>query len=565
MKWREKWNAASSSAQCWIVAGVMSLLGALLRLPDLSHPHVLMFDETYYVKDAYALSHLGYEGTWGQGANPLFVHNDMSALSSDPAFIVHPHLGKWLISMGMTLFGANSSFGWRLMPALAGIVTITLVVRLMWRLISSPLLAGLAGLFVALDGVGISESRIALLDVFLAPFALGALLMLLRDREEHAAIINNAATASRQPLTRAPHAGARWWLIGAGVMLGLACSVKWSALYMLAVVGIMVVVWDTMALKRTGMKSWLIEGVVASGIGDFVRLVPTAFVVYMASWFSWFTHPLAYGHGWAASQRQQGLPVSWGWLPDSLRDLLHYHELMYTFHVNLESEHPYASNPLGWLVQSRPTSFFWPSEAEMGNQAHACGADRCVQAITSIGNIPMWWAALVALVVVIVLAIRWEDWRAWVILSGYLGFYVPWLFYMDRTIFTFYTVAFMPFVAMALAWALGWAMGIVKRPLVTSAMGSSSEASTQTTVALDDEHNGGYTETALMCPDDNQPVGRQGGLQADHTGLNKWGLILSSGVVASVVIFTILWLPLWTGRTISYDWWYWHMWLDSWI
>ncbi|MEY4390538.1 MAG: hypothetical protein RLZZ400_281, partial [Actinomycetota bacterium] len=34
-------------------------LGAVLRLWDLGYPHKLVFDETYYVKDAYTLSKLG--------------------------------------------------------------------------------------------------------------------------------------------------------------------------------------------------------------------------------------------------------------------------------------------------------------------------------------------------------------------------------------------------------------------------------------------------------------------------------------------------------------------------
>ena len=49
-----------------------------------------MFDETYYVKDAYSIWHLGYEGTWAQNANASFVRGNFSTLSPEASFVVHP-------------------------------------------------------------------------------------------------------------------------------------------------------------------------------------------------------------------------------------------------------------------------------------------------------------------------------------------------------------------------------------------------------------------------------------------------------------------------------------------
>ena len=39
----------------WIATGIVTLIAALTRLIGLGHPDRLMFDEIYYVKDAYAL------------------------------------------------------------------------------------------------------------------------------------------------------------------------------------------------------------------------------------------------------------------------------------------------------------------------------------------------------------------------------------------------------------------------------------------------------------------------------------------------------------------------------
>ena len=84
-----------------------------------------MFDETYYVKDAYTLSHLGYEARWPDKANESFAAGDPDVYLTDGSFIVHPPLGKWIIAAGMAVFGTDSAFGWR--------VGIAVVVVSMWR------------------------------------------------------------------------------------------------------------------------------------------------------------------------------------------------------------------------------------------------------------------------------------------------------------------------------------------------------------------------------------------------------------------------------------------------
>ena len=55
-----KWARFPMSAQAgWIATLVTTLLAALIRLPGLGTIKTLVFDETYYVKDAYSLMTLG--------------------------------------------------------------------------------------------------------------------------------------------------------------------------------------------------------------------------------------------------------------------------------------------------------------------------------------------------------------------------------------------------------------------------------------------------------------------------------------------------------------------------
>lgn len=560
----------------WIATVVTTLIAAFTRLWNLGSPHEIMFDETYYVKDAYSIWHLGYEGTWAQNANASFVRGNFSTLSPEASFVVHPPLGKWLIATGMELIGPASSWGWRLAVALAGIATVFLLCRLVWRLFPSPLLVGLAGLFLAIDGVGITESRIGLLDGFIGFFALAAVYCIVRDRQsqrERIARLLEGTTAG----ALAPKAGWRPWMISAGVLLGCACSVKWSGLYLLATIGIMTVIWDGTALRAVKAKVWKLETLVSRGWGNFMRLVPVAGVTYLLSWFGWFMNPSAYKHGWAAAERAAGRG---SWLPDSIADFIEYHRAIYKFHVGLSTPHSYMAKPSGWLLQMRPTSFYWQSNDTLGADAYQCDTRNCVRAITSIGNIPIWWAAFVAVFVVVAYVALKRDWRGWVVLAGYIGLYLPWFMYWDRTIFTFYTVAFVPFVVLALTVALGWGIGLLDGDGVVTAgsggsAGSGSAGATGSAGAAGADASAGYASDDVAAKETNAQgnlkdelgtyLGGGQVLGKDYEPSMFMGLILTGIIALAAVVFAFLWWPIWTAQVVDYNFWLWHMLFKSWI
>ena len=85
-----------------------------VRDPDRQpgYPNKLVFDETYYAKDAYSLLQFGYERNWPTDANAKIIAGNLDAMQDTASFIVHPPVGKWLIAAGEQLFGMNS-FGWR--------------------------------------------------------------------------------------------------------------------------------------------------------------------------------------------------------------------------------------------------------------------------------------------------------------------------------------------------------------------------------------------------------------------------------------------------------------------
>lgn len=188
-----RWRASVASdpalrrALGWLAPTLITLFAALLRLANLDHPHELAFDETYYVKDAWSLWTLGYEGTWSDGANAAFNAGDGDAIAAalDPegSFVVHPPLGKWLIALGMAATGPTSSFGWRVAVAVLGSLSVLVLFFIAKALTRSLLAASIAGFLLAIDGLSIVMSRTALLDGILTFFILLGFLFVLYDRQ----------------------------------------------------------------------------------------------------------------------------------------------------------------------------------------------------------------------------------------------------------------------------------------------------------------------------------------------------------------------------------------------
>ncbi len=435
----------------WVGTLAVTLLAAVLRLWDLGRPHALVFDETYYVKDAHTLGREGYERQWPDDPNAAFEAGDVTSYLDSAAYVVHPPVGKWMIWLGMELGGgATSAFAWRLASAVAGVVAVLLLVRIARRLFASSLMGVLAGFLLAVDGEAIVHSRTALLDQFLMLWVLVAFGCLVVDREwarrrlasRVAAVLDAGGTVAHY----GPRLGMRWWRLAAGVSLGLACGVKWSALYFVAVFGILTVLWDLTARRAAGVGRWWEDALVVDAVPAFVWIVPTAALTYVATWWSWFASPGAYLRRWAVENPGEGV----GWLPAPLRSLWHYHGQMMDFHTSLDSEHGYAAHPLGWIVQWRPTSFYWERVAAGEAGCGAQVADGCASAVTSLGNPVLWWAGALAVVAVLVLGVTRRDWRAPAVLSGLVAGWVPWFFFAERTIFTFYSIVFLPWVVLGL-------------------------------------------------------------------------------------------------------------------
>lgn len=464
------------------------LLGGFFRFYNLGYPRSLIFDETFYVKDAWSLIHNGYESSWPAGSDLRWAQGDPSGFSTAASFVVHPPLGKFLIALPMLLFGAQNSWAWRLSSALFGTLAVLLIMLVAKRLFGSQSAAVLAGLLLAIDGHAIVMSRTALLDGFLMFFVLLAFYFLLLDRDQ---------TRVRYQLNPQGVFWKRPWLVATAITLGLATSVKWSGLYVAAFFGVYVVISETLLRRRLGSKTWVADGLVGQTFANLVLMLPAYVGVYVFNWMGW----IVTRGGW-----DRNSAGNW------FASLLKYHQDIYNFHVTLHTPHSYASNPISWLFMLRPVSFYWQS-SECPPNPNGCAAE-----ISAIGNPFIWWAGAIAVMYLTIHYIRFRNRTEGLILLGLGAGYLPWLLYMNRTVFQFYAITFLPFTILALVYVL--------RSLW-------------------------YRVTPnYFAPDDNR-------------GIYKWRKPIAIYLV-SVCLISFYFLNLVWGFTTPY--WYWisHMWLGNW-
>lgn len=498
----------------WVAPTLIVLLAGVLRFYNLAHPNAIVFDETYYAKDAYSYVHYGYELSWTKDANASFVAGHPSGiLPNSPEYVVHPPLGKWMIAAGMAIFGDNNPFGWRVSAAVIGTLSVALIAYAAWLLFRSVTVSTIAALLAAVDGLMLVESRLALLDIFQMFWILATFVCLLLDRiHARRVLARNIAEAARQyrgelpPMSWGPGMGLRLWRVAAGVCAGAAVGVKWNSLFFIAAMGLLTVFWDMNARRIVGLPKWGLIALVRDGIPAFVQMIGVGLLVYLSTWAGWFQSSNAYFRHWAQENPGKGLL----WLPEDLRSLWEYHASAFKFHSGLSTPHTYSSQAWQWLILGRPTSYFYESP-KLGSAG--CTVKSCSEAILNIGNPAIWWAFIPAILVGLFVFLLKRDWRFGALLLVFGAGYFPWFMYPTRTMFYFYALSFEPFLVLLLAGALGLCLSGARGSVVRARVGV-------TVVVL---------------------------------------------YLVGVLVLSAYFMPLWTAQVIPYEQWYSHMWFKSWI
>ena len=415
----------------WGLTLLVTAIAALVRWPRLGIPEDVVFDETYYVKDAYALLTNGYEREAVEKANEFLLEGRTDLFQTVGSFVAHPPMGKWIIALGEQIFGLNS-FGWRAGVAFMGTLLVLVTTRVAIRLLRSIWFGTLAGFLLAIDGLAIVMSRTALLDGIMTTFIMMGIACLLLDRD----YARNRISRNLKPESRF---GGRFtwhpWRIPAGIFLGLAIATKWSALWYLAVIGLLTVIWEYSFRKIRHAKNPIWGTLLVDSWWAKIQLLVPAFLVYLASWTGWIRSE----DGWGRNPDSLGIV-------NTLKSLLSYHEQMWNFHINLATDHSYEAYALGWPILFRPTSFYYKE-----NLAN-CASSNCASEVLAIGNPLIWWSGVIAILLLLINFLRSRNWRAGTLVLLFLAGWAPWLMFPERTMFYFYSIVYLPFLVMAIAY-----------------------------------------------------------------------------------------------------------------
>ncbi|GAA3438234.1 dolichyl-phosphate-mannose--protein mannosyltransferase [Kutzneria kofuensis] len=420
----------------WLVTITVTLVGGLVRFWHLGSPTdrgYPVFDEKYYAPEAWQmLRNGGYEDDVGEKY----------------AFIVHPPVGKYLISIGEWLFGYDG-WGWRFSSAVAGAVCVFLIVRIGRRLTRSTMLGALAGVFLICDGVSHVQSRTALLDIFVALFVVIAFGCLLVDRDQvrnRLAVAVGEGWAEESPW--GPRLGFRWWRFAAGISLGLACGVKWNGIYYIVAFGLLSVIWDATARRAAGVDRPWVGALVRDVLPALWSLVVIPVAVYFAMWWGWFGSETGVDRHTYASVFQSFLGYE--------ADVLHFHETL----LSSNHHHYWESKPWTWPMGLRPMLYY--IEQSPSPYAAGCGASQCVSAEMLVGTPAMWWLAFPMIGWSLWRALVRFDWRHAAVMVGYMAGLLPWFISIDRQMFFFYVTPMAPFLVLGLVLACGDILGRAK-------------------------------------------------------------------------------------------------------
>lgn len=268
---------------CGLIAlGFLALVWHRLGIPS-----KIYFDEVHYVIAARKL---------------------LQMISANPE---HPMLGKEIIAAAIAL-GGDTPLVWRIPSALFGAFGLFAAGRLVWWASLRRFAAIAAMLLVATGFAWFIQSRIAMLDMFMACFGLVGLWQF--------------AVALHLPAQRA-----RWHLAIAGICFGLALGAKWSIAPAAILPGLLFLV---LKAKDTGRRfvfareGGAIPGMSLVEAGVWLGLVPL--VVYWATFLPAFLYAERAVSPWHPIDHHLYMLQ----LQDSVKKLHPYRSVWYEWAVN---------------------------------------------------------------------------------------------------------------------------------------------------------------------------------------------------------------------------------------
>jgi dolichyl-phosphate-mannose-protein mannosyltransferase len=355
----------------WFWSGIAAIFLAslALRFWGLHRINTLVFDEVYYAKFAVAFL---------QGKQDFGGHPPLSTYLIAAGIWISERLNWGNLADTNSLAGMTlRTFSYRWLNALTGAFIPLVMAAIAYQLTHRRRYALLAGLFTAVDGLILVESRYALNNVYLILFGLlGQLGFLI------------ALNVSAQ---------ARWfWLAIAGVGFGASFSIKWNGLGFL------------LGAYLIWIAAWMLRGISA------VRplATPSSSVVRFRSPLANLTR-LHLGHSVFGLAIVPAITYYISWIPymqlDPSTSFLGWQAKIMEYHkqVGGMNVHPYCSPWYSWPFMVRPVAYFYKTAVSVNEPIPVGDAKlpqevaRIVYDVHAMGNPFLWWFSSIAMVLLL--------------------------------------------------------------------------------------------------------------------------------------------------------------------
>ena len=299
----------------------------------------------------------------------------------------HPYLGKLLITPGIKLFGMTP-FGWRVSNVIFAGLMIFIFYYFALLLFKDKLYALGAGFLMTYGFMHIAQARMAHIDTFSVFFVLISYIFLYRF-------------ISRQKLVE---------LFASGLFFGLASAVKWSAVF--SALGFVLLLLYVIFSRHILLKRFKLSKLLLYGLYSYVLIAGMAYLL---------TFPEMY-------QRSGGLHA-----------VINYNLNMYHYHSTMTQTHPYSSQWWSWPLDMKPMGYYKQHEGKL------------LSTINAFGNPAVFWLGIVAVLYLIFVMFKKATLEAAVILSGFAGLYLPYVF-VGRLMFIYHFYYAVPFLMLAIVY-----------------------------------------------------------------------------------------------------------------
>jgi dolichyl-phosphate-mannose--protein O-mannosyl transferase len=273
-------------------------LGIFLRFYNLSYPSGYYFDEVYHVPTARAIAK-------GDPRAYEWWHGELKDERQAGTYIdwLHPPLAKLLQAGTIIIFG-DREFGWRAASAAAGSLLV-LVVYLLARASLSPKqknFALLAAFLIAIDGLAIAQSRIAMNDIFVTLFMTLGVFFYLRHLQQQNQL---------------------HWLILLALACGASIASKWSGVFLIGFIGL----WE-----------------LSQSLGHWRQLLTSTLMLVFLISASAFFYLLAYGQMFSQH---------------NYAHFIELHNQIIRYQIGLDASHPFASAAWEWPLGTKPVYLYY--------------------------------------------------------------------------------------------------------------------------------------------------------------------------------------------------------------